>query len=80
MKTAISLPDELFDQVEVLVRGSRRSRSEVYGQALREYVARHSPDAVTDAIDRVVAAVAEDAEDSAFSDAAARRIIRDIEW
>lgn len=80
MKTAISLPDELFDQVEVLVRGSRRSRSEVYSQALREYVARHSPDVITDTIDRVVAEVDEDQADRAFRRVAADRVLRSTEW
>ena len=47
MKTAVSVPDDLFAQVDRLARHSRRSRSEVYSAALREYVARHAPDEVT---------------------------------
>jgi metal-responsive CopG/Arc/MetJ family transcriptional regulator len=31
-----------------------RSRSEVYSAALREYVARHEPDDVTEAVKRVI--------------------------
>lgn len=55
MKTAVSVPDDVFESAERFARRERRSRSEVYSAALREYVARHSPDEVTDAIDRVVA-------------------------
>ena len=54
MKTAVSVPDDVFQSAERLARRERRSRSEVYSAALREYVARHSPDEITDAIDRVV--------------------------
>jgi predicted transcriptional regulator len=57
MKTAVSVPDDIFERVERLARGARKSRSEVYSAALREYVARHAPDEVTDALDRVVADV-----------------------
>jgi metal-responsive CopG/Arc/MetJ family transcriptional regulator len=55
MKTAVSVPDDVFRSAERLARRERRSRSEVYSTALREYVARHSPDEITDAIDQVVA-------------------------
>ena len=57
MKTAVSIPDEVFEKVERLARRSQRSRSEVFSAALREYVARHIPDEVTEAMDRVCAAV-----------------------
>ena len=55
MKTAISVPDDLFAQVDRLARRSHRSRSEVYSAALREYVARHSPDEVTAGLDAALA-------------------------
>jgi len=53
MKTAVSIPDDVFEKVERLARRGRRSRSEVYSAALREYVARHSPDEVTEAMNKV---------------------------
>ncbi|MBA3235452.1 MAG: hypothetical protein H0T59_05590, partial [Chloroflexi bacterium] len=55
MKTAVSVPDDVFDRAEALARRERRSRSDVYSSALREYVARHAPDEVTDELDRVIA-------------------------
>jgi hypothetical protein len=45
---------------------------------LSEYVARHDPDEVTDAIDRVIAGV-DDAHD-AFSATAAHCILAKTEW
>lgn len=78
MKTAISVPTEVFEQAERLARRQGRSRSELYSAAVREYVARHSPDDVTDAIDRVVADLGE--EPAAFRRAAAKRVLRRVEW
>jgi antitoxin MazE6 len=78
MKTAISLPDDVFQRAEILARRAGRSRSELYSQALREYVARHSPDDVTEALDRVVHQVGE--EPQPFLDEAARRVLEATDW
>lgn len=79
MKTAVSVPDDLFEQVDRLARRSSRSRSEVYSAALREYLARHAPDEVTASIDRVVAEI-DVIDDVALGRAAARRTISSSEW
>lgn len=55
MKTAVSLPDDLFAEAEELVRSQNTSRSQLYAAALREYLVRHAPDAVTAALDAVYA-------------------------
>ncbi len=79
MKTAISLPDELFEAMEQLVRRSGGSRSELYASALREYVQRHSPDAVTEAMNETLRQLnGESGYD--FSSTAAQRILADSEW
>jgi metal-responsive CopG/Arc/MetJ family transcriptional regulator len=78
MKTAISVPDEVFRQAERLARRQGRSRSELYSAAVREYVSRHAPDEVTDAIDRVVAEVGPDRAE--FRREAAKRVMRRAEW
>ncbi len=78
MKTAVSIPDAVFDTVERLVRREKRSRSEVYSAALIEYVARHGVDEVTEAMDRVCADV--DAAPDGFVSAAARRVLERTEW
>jgi len=79
MKTAVSIPDEVFEKVERLAKRGRRSRSEVFTAALREYVARHSPDEVTEAINRVCDEV-DQTEDVKFLNAAARRLLKKVEW
>jgi metal-responsive CopG/Arc/MetJ family transcriptional regulator len=80
MKTAISLPDDLFQAVERLVRLSRRHRSEVYADALREYVARHSQDHVTGALSRVMEHLDDSPQDDRFVAAAARQALTRTEW
>ena len=57
MKTAISIPDDLFEDAERLARALNKSRSRLYGDAVREYVARHSADHVTGALDEVLEGV-----------------------
>ena len=78
MKTAISLPDEIFEEADSLARRLKRSRSEIYREALREYLARHDPDAVTKAMNQVCAEL--DARADPAVSAAARRILERTEW
>ena len=78
MKTAVSIPDDIFQKVERLARRTRRSRSAVFSAALREYVAHHTPDEVTEAMDRVCAAAND--EHDGFVAAAARRVLERTEW
>lgn len=80
MKVAVSVPDDVFARAERLARRERRSRSEVYSAALREYVARHAPDEVTEALDRVVAELGDEANADTFGSAAARRSLESTEW
>jgi predicted transcriptional regulator len=78
MKTAVSIPDEIFKEVERLARRTKRSRSEVYSRALAEYVARHAPDRVTEAMDQALAAL--EAPADSFASVAGRRPLARTEW
>jgi metal-responsive CopG/Arc/MetJ family transcriptional regulator len=78
MKTAVSIPDEIFEEAERLAERLRTSRSRLYSQALREYVRRHTPDHVTESLNRVIDAVG--SEPDAFGRVAARRALRKVEW
>jgi metal-responsive CopG/Arc/MetJ family transcriptional regulator len=80
MKTAISLPDELFEAVERIVRRTKRKRSEVYADALREYVARYSPDERTAAINAALAEAGDYTEEIDFARAASRHVLSRVEW
>lgn len=78
MKTAVSIPDDVFEKVERFARRTKRSRSEVFSTALREYIARHAPDEVTDAINRAVDEIGDQTDE--FVAAAARRVLEKTEW
>lgn len=78
MKTAVSVPDEVFEQAERLARRMKKSRSQLFRHALEEYVARHAPDQVTEAMDAVCAEI--DSEPDPFIAAASRRTLERSEW
>ena len=78
MKTAVSIPDEVFEKVERLARRRRKSRSEVFSAALREYVARHAPDEIEEAMNNVCDKLGD--QDDEFVSEAARRILENVEW
>jgi metal-responsive CopG/Arc/MetJ family transcriptional regulator len=79
MKTAVSLPDDLFQDAERFARRARKSRSRLYAEALTEYLARHAPDEVTEDMNRVVEQLGEAGPDR-FVEAAARRALKAVEW
>ena len=78
MKTAISIANEVYMDAERLARRVRKSRSQLYTEAVAEYVARHDPEAITEAMNRVCEAV-DTRPDPALS-AAARRVLQRTEW
>jgi len=78
MKTAVSIPDNVFEEAERLARRTKRSRSQLFSDALKEYVARHAPEEVTDAMDRVCAELGEPTDE--FVSSAARRVLEQSAW
>jgi metal-responsive CopG/Arc/MetJ family transcriptional regulator len=78
MKTAVSIPDDIFERAETLAHRAKRSRSDVYARALSEYVARHAPDSVTEAMDKTLDEVNEPAD--RFLSKVARRTLARSEW
>ena len=57
MKTAVSLPDDLFETADALATRTGRSRSQLYADALKEYLERHDEEQITARLDEVAAAV-----------------------
>ncbi len=78
MKTAISIPDEVFQQAEELVRRHGTSRSRLYSRAVAEYVAQHAPDRVTEAMDLALADLGEPRDP--FVSLTSRRVLARNEW
>ena len=78
MKTAISIPDDVFEAAERWARRTERSRSQLFSDALREYLARHTSDDVTEAMNRVCIDVGVTVDE--FTASAARDILKRVEW
>lgn len=78
MKTAVSIPDELFHQADELAKRLGKSRSEVYREALADYVGRREPGAVTRVLDELADDLNADA--GGLSAAAARRTLERSDW
>jgi hypothetical protein len=78
MKTAVSIPDDVFEGAERLARRTKKSRSELFSDAVREYVARHAPDHFTDAMNRVCGEMGSARDE--FTSPAARRVLARSEW
>lgn len=55
MKTAISVPDEVFEAADELADELGVSRSELYSTAVAEYLAKHRSDEITDRLNEVYA-------------------------
>ena len=79
MKTAVSIPEDVFAGAERLARRTKRSRSDIYAAAVREYIARHSGDAVTEAMNSVFDEVGATGIDP-FVSLAARNTLERVEW
>jgi len=78
MKTAVSVPNEVFEGAERLAKRLKVSRSELYSRALREYLARHSPDEVRQALDALCADLDTGVDD--FVGEAGRRVLEAADW
>ncbi len=53
MKTAISIPDEVFDAAEDMARRLGMSRSQFYATAVRDYLEAHRSRGVTARLDQI---------------------------
>jgi len=78
MKTAVSIPDDVFEGAERLARRTNRSRSRLFSDALKEYLARHTPDKITEAMNKTLTQIGE--EQDSFVSSASRRVLERSEW
>jgi len=53
MKTAISIPDSIFKAAEKMAHRLGLSRSELYANAVAEYLQKHRNDGVTKKLDEI---------------------------
>lgn len=80
MKSAISIPDDLFDQADALADRLGVSRSELYRRAVSYYLKLHDDDQVTEALNEVCAEAERDQEPQRFASVAAKRLAEQNPW
>ena len=78
VKTAISIPDEIFEQAERLAKTRGWSRSELYANAVSAFVNSERFSGVREKLDTIYADCADDsAVEPLLADAQARSIAKD---
>jgi predicted transcriptional regulator len=80
MKTAISLPDPLFKAADRLARQLGKSRSQLYAEALREYLERHRDEDITRRLNEIFDAEPELAELDPVLEALQLEVLRREKW
>ncbi len=53
MKIAISIPDDLFSEVERVAKEKSASRSEVFAAAIRDFLEKHKSQMILDSLNAV---------------------------
>ena len=74
MKTAISLPDALFESAESLAHHLGMSRSQLFANAVAEFIARHDQTMVTERLNAVYANAADEQPDLGLAALQARSL------
>ena len=78
VKTAISLPEDLFRMAEAAARKLKMSRSQLYATALAEYLERRKTSNITDRLNRIYSRESSDL-DPALQSAQMRSLERE-DW
>lgn len=79
MKTAVSLPDDLYERAEQAAQRLGVNRSQLYARALTNYLQDIGPDPVTDRLNELAAEQAKE-HTAPESSAAARSMIDSGGW
>ena len=78
MKTAISIPDSVFQAAEKHAKRMRKSRSQLFSEAMVEYLERHTPDEVTRRMNETLESIGN--FDNSFIRKASQYLLRRSEW
>ena len=77
MKTAISIPDELFEKVDELAAESHRSRSQIFADAVRAYLDQRKSESMLKALNEVYSEV-ETGEEASVRKGAKKRYAKTL--
>lgn len=75
---SISVPDPVFQEAELLAERLEKTRSQLYTEALIEYLARRNPDTITERLNEVLDSLAE--PEDRFVTETAQSVLRRVEW
>ena len=78
MKTAISLPDTVFKEADRFAKRTKKSRSQLYTEAIEEYLARHNENEITISMNLVCTQIGN--QNDNFPAIAAKKIIEKESW
>ena len=53
MKTAISIPDNLFTDAEITAKQLGLARSQLYVRAIKEFIEHHNKDKITEKLNKI---------------------------
>ncbi|VAW42889.1 hypothetical protein MNBD_CHLOROFLEXI01-2189 [hydrothermal vent metagenome] len=78
MKTAISIPDSVFQAAEKYAKRTQKSRSQLFSEAMVEYLERHTPNEITRTLNETVESI--DDSYNAFLKKASHILLEQSEW
>ena len=78
METAVSIPDPVFEEAEKLAERLSMSRSQLYTEAVADYLARRAPDTVTERLNEVWDSLSE--HEDRFVTATSKSVLKKVEW
>lgn len=78
MRTSVTIPDHVFEGAERLSRSLNVSRSQLFAEAVRQYIGRHDPKFLTEEINRSLEGLDTSLEPDLAE--AARRTLERVEW
>ena len=80
MKTAISVPDKIFERATRYAKKLGISRSELFSRAVLQFLEEHQASEVRASYDRAFGVDAGDDDTAELRRSAARRVLSDVEW
>ncbi|ABZ95431.1 ChpI protein [Leptospira biflexa serovar Patoc strain 'Patoc 1 (Ames)'] len=82
MKTAVSIPDDLFVSAEKTAKKLGIPRSQLFALALEEFIQNHSNESITDSLNKVYTKSTKETETlaSSLSVATLRRSLKNDTW
>ena len=80
MKTAISIPDNLFNEAEITARQLGLARSQLYVRAIQEFIEHHNRDAITEKLNALYSRESADEYVSSVGVESLREATRNDSW